>query len=686
MRVLKAVHRHSDPRTVFQIDFYGTSRGVVVSPDLAARDQPHRKIAVITMTSQNTPDFVREDFSNFVDEIVALGRGAQNVSLAKRAVVEIANRNTPFDDPRYRIAVKKMGPVPVFELQGIEVQLPDGTRLSLAVFPLLPSRPLDPDKEGPAADILSSLVVIDSALMFRWYCENLFTSLHDMGDHLSPVASMSRLTGIRETLSLSLEGKLAIVIPSQDSWTLFRRGKLERQPSELVPCQWFSDNVQVACEVLYLVCVARQCVQEYVALLTRSLPENAPLIFRGRDLKIREIEYNADNCLAKLIEAYNLQGDIAVTPVIEDVQKIRSVRSSGGLAGLRASDTSTDVGSRLCDYYIFIETTRQELRRIFDPHSPWSDSIRFLSRREQSDFGRHVLELLEAAAMASVTGDGCTTTFIGSGGEELRDSVRAQLWLADDVVCALPPNSEGGADRVGWLYLESEQTALIEKPLVFAVDDIKQLPSSRVLFEALDLADPDLEPIARWSQAGREALRKSVVGRLKSDVVIEVGKASGSAITNFVDASPNSPTATRRRTFLFAYLLLFPRRDIEALSDIETWFGRDPFKSSQYAQFAARKSRSPAGVGEGAYPERAVVNRLSRRFGRLAKRAADLQLSFGGRNHSALEKTRNRRYALGLTGIARSLGGGGSEQWKALQEDVREALSAAIAQVSASPL
>ena len=639
-----------------------------MSLDPTAKDEK-RNLILVTVPIDGVPERHRDSFANFVERIRSLDLRA--TSAAKQAVIKIATGE--WTDDHYGIAVHKMGPVPAYILKGqrFRVQALDDTA-TIAFYPYsLGSWTGRGHALAVALDLFASLVKTDAYRVLATYFEDIFEHFKDMSEKLGIIDCMHRIRAIREVLGRSVGEKLENLTPSPEAWFQYqdykRRITSTRTPGDEKPpplsehelrvCVWFADHYVWIGEAIYLSCVAQACISKFFQLLGLELQ------LRDAAVTIRKMHYYTErDCIESFCTNYRFdQADFDSSRLVASAHRLLEIYEQGG-DELRNADAPERIMRNLRDYLAFVRLARNELRHIYsDKRSARHEPIVFVSRRLQSEFGKIAAQAF-AESVDKVWGSASRiTTFEGSGGQPLRRSVKAQIWLSDSFWSVLPEQDHPVGDDVSWLYLEAEHAFLLGKPPTTVARNRHDFFESQKRLAAVN--DP---PLAEQLTCSRDLLRAGTLGRYFEDVAIIAD--SKEQLVNRISANlqelRDTVMRSRRVALLTGYLRMYLSDDVAAFDLIDRSFRR---ANKSFAMVTFTRSQFEAKAAGTTVNGKMFIN--------AHRRSKLLSVKISGDPVTVLQWFEGQRvYVFNLDRIARGITGDTSVSDDVLADDVRAAV------------
>ncbi len=666
--------RPHDFRYFVRVRIDGTVRRAWLSRDPIAKDDA-RSLIRVTVAPDEVPAQYRNSFVEFVRRIESLDP-TRAMSAAKQAVVKIATRQ--WSDDRYRIAVHKMGPVPVFvPLEGqiyVESVRAFG---SIALYPRSLSLSEGPVR-GPvvAEQLFASLVHTNAYSVLMTYFDDIFEHFRDISDKLGILDSMNRVQLVREVISQSVVEKLAILTPSCDAWKTYQSNKRTRKDAspenpprgdveERAVCAWFADHYVPIGEAIFLWCIARTCVMMFFDVLGIDLRGGLDPSERfGAAAELRDVEYpSVSKCIAVFCKRYDIDQDVFDdSEVVASAGHVFEIFERGEIEELRTADASGRMVTNLREFLLFIKIARRELQSIYgDQRSIHREAIIFISRRLESQFGIEVTNVLRSS-VEDVFADGTrVTTFQGDGGEPLRPSIKAQISLGDAVWSVMPEHDKAAGQDLTWLYLEAEHAYLLSKPSTTVARNPTDFSHARRPMALVE--DP---PLAEQLTCSREVLRTGTLERLFDNVAIiqENNDELSVHIRANLQKLKRSAARSRRIALLIGYLRMFTANDIGVFDLINRAFRRE-------------SGFRVVSITKGKFKEKSIGTDFTERdFVNAHKHADKLRVQVGHEALSILPHKRNGHYVFNLDRIAQAITGDANISEDILAEDVAAALSA----------
>jgi hypothetical protein len=604
-------------------------------------------LILVDLSREQVPSQYRSEFEKFETRLRALN--SSKFSAAKYAVSEIAANKWPTDI--YCVGAHKMGPVPALKLQGhpVEAQQLPGQQLHVVVYPRAPDTGYRDGSTNSA--LFECLQVIGLAPVAKVYFEDVFEHLKDISDNLGLVQSIERIKAIRETLGQSVRSKLQVMTPSPEAWDHYqKRGIDQSNSSEGRVCSWFSTNASTVAEALYLTCLADWCASKFFDILGLRLPD--------RTIDVRNVGYDLNSCRQRFCAVYKL--DDSIFDNSGDIFAVDEVfNSRNELNALLSLSPQGKLAEHLRDFLAFLLLVAKERRRLYaDQRFVTRDALVFVSRRFASPYGTSAMRAIEETASKVSGGTSKVTTFFGDGGEPLRPSVKAQLWLADAVWSLIPEHDTDVGSNLDWIYLEAEQGVVCSKPSLCVCRDAQDLNhalSAMTGISAPMLADNVIAP--------REDVRRDTLrGFEKNVALIEADEiALKSRLSAPLQQIRTEAGRNRRQSLLTGILRLFEKDDILVLKAAFDHF------------FAYSFTKRELGNKIGAPRFRSARN-FDNAFDNAHDRAKRFPVEVDGKTFQVLQKLEGtHKYNVGLINLARALSDAGSTPEEMIIEDVRSA-------------
>lgn len=542
-------HEHKN-RVKIRIDGHDKLGWLV--PDLLSTDKMCRNLILLDMVPAEVPIPFKERFEKFVEDVESLD--GRNLSAAKKAVVKIAAGD--WKERATKVVVHKMGPVPAFVLPGVQVEIPHRKMSAgIAIFPLRARRQLsllEHPKDDTSSNLFDSLTALDLRPVLYTYLEDTFEHLYDMIDNLGLFSSTLRIKAVRELLGQSIGSKLHVLVPSKESWSRYCERSIAKGSFEEKVCRWFNDNYTIAFEALYFSCVADKLIQYFYDILGIEICQ--------RQIEIRNQSYEFDNCKRQFQSTYNLPDDaLQLSQSMNETEALMRYFTSFDNESLRTFSVDTDFGYKVRDFLDFLATVRREQGRIYEGiEDPPRDSIVFVSRRLASPFGTAAITAIKSVANEVSGGLSRVTTFIGDGGEPLRRSIKAQLWLSDAVWSLLPERDHDTGSNLKWVYLEAEHAWITNKKSLVIARSTEDIAHSISLME---LVEDDM--LAQNTMESRDSIKSSVLNGMKDKISIVVGEGSSiqDKIRQPLEEIREELPRIRRRIMLAGFLNVFEQND-----------------------------------------------------------------------------------------------------------------------------
>lgn len=622
-------------------------------PDLSDPSRTDRSLILVDLTSNQIPATYRREFARFTEK---LGKLHQNkFTASKIAVTEIAD-GTWLNGP-YKVGVHKMGPVPALALTADPLTIPQrpGKKSEIIVFPRGTFGPGQSDGRSKSA-LLDSLEVLDASAILRVYVEDIFEHLKDTSDRLGLPQCLARIKAVREIIGQSIVPKLDVLTPSERAWQLFLEDPMALAESfEMRSINWFAQNNSVVAEYLYASCVAEWCAEKFFDLLGIKFPE--------REIALRNRKYSLANCKSSFCVAYGLREEVFENSELVSAlsEMVLLGQDADSLVKMRPEDP---VVQHLRDYLIFLQFVERERDKIFaDKRFASRDAIVFISRRFESKYGNFSVETLKRVVEMQSGGTSRVTTFIGEGGEPLKASVKAQLWLADSVWSLIPEHDQEVGKDLKWIYLEAEHAFVSRKPMLCISRDRQDLIGAITQMQMVQspmLADNVI--------VKRNQIRKETLNQFRENVAIIAAnyKELEEKMRLPLERVRASAAHTRRTSLLEGVLHLFQPDDILVFRLLFERFGDFEFKKSDVKLGSSELRFSKASSFDNAF--RNAHNRTAR-----------YPILVDNKAHVILRRIpKTTKYRLGLVDLARALAHSKLIEYEEVKNDIQSAFNAIV--------
>lgn len=635
----------------------GHETGGWLIPDLLGAGDRRRSLVLVDAAVDHVPAAFQRQFLDFSDR---LRRISPSKFTAAKLAVSAIHAGTWSPDDNYRVGVHKMGPVPALKITSQPIhafQLP-GRELQVVAFPRgqRSSSFSDGSTAGALFDCLTGLNVAD---VLNVYIEDVFEHLKDISDRLNLPQSVARIKAIRETIGQSILSKLEVLTPSPETWKLYRSQKLSGQDYEARVCEWFEFNHATIGEYLDLACLADRCAEMYFELMSVELPQRA--------LDLRGVNYSLDNCRSRFCSIYGFEDDVFETGLLSAVDEVLAVRKS--VTDLLNIEPRGTIIRNLRDFLLFAALVRNEGGRVFNGRRyVTGDAVIFVSRRHASTYGDLATEIINGEATRLSAGDTRVTTFFGDGGEPLRPSLKAQMWLADSVWSLLPESDQPVGNDMTWIYLEAEHALVSGKPSVAICRHRQDLDEG---IRRMALIDADM--LSDNTIAHRDGVRRATLTRFEANVAIQAKDAE------ILKARMGAPMSRilrdagrqRRQTLLKSILRLFEYDDLQIFRAAFDHYQQFSF-SRQALEKRVLEKRAASLIFRNA-------SSFTNAFRNAHDRSKRYPISVNKKAFSVLQivdgsSGATTQYQLGLVGLARALASATNTAEEVVLKDVEEAL------------
>jgi hypothetical protein len=609
-----------------------------LSPDLRPNcGRADRSLILISLLPKRAPAEYRQGFEEFANRTREFGKGG--FAATKRRAAQGMRDGAASAD--LRVALHKMGPVAAYAFPG-GTHLPpvlDGATADLVGFPKLVDMEHG-ERISAELDLFEAMTSADAARIFRCYLEDISEHLKDISDKLDIAEGMRRIKAVREILGQSIREKLRVLTPSSETWTQYRQRRLTGMSFENRQCRWFDENYQTIGETLFLVCLIEFCIERFCYLLGLRI-DVVGITLRGEAYDLED--WRRKFCAVYGIPSSFLENSEIVTALEQAVEFFVDDR-------IDSFHTAADhpIIRNIVEYLVFIGTIQGIIKNKFDREDIQSRlPIVFLSRLHRSAFGRTVDHALRQLAQASII------TFDGSGGEPIRPTVKAWIWLADAVWSILPEADDGAredsadAHKMRWIYLEAEHATLLGKPVTGIARTRSDVQRSLAQIERVEepmLADNVLSERASVRDATVRVFAEHVVVEIPNEAELQE-RASGLVGHGREQAIQRQ----KFRNLIAGYLRLFEDIDVHLIS----------FIFEQYAFRTHKFSKAKIGRELAAFFQ-VDEDKAERMFGNLYDRGRKFALQVDGRLYAfqIVELLKNmREYRFQLDHIALMIAG-----------------------------
>lgn len=543
----------------------GTQRGYLTYE--LHPDKPHNRNLLLLNGSQDllTPD-QRREYQNLVD-MLSVSRRGERTARAKSIVNRLVE-----DDLRLagvRVAIHKFGPVPVYVLPEAYPVIMDEQPLAiqLALYPVLGRSgqarlPFAPEFMAGKLEFVRALQIDFDRLVQR-YLEDVGECFFDIEHHLSLTKVFERAKEVETILGESIESKLVIAIPSEESWRFYRQGKTLDPVAEEV-CHLFDARTDAIFTARFARAFALYFLNELYGLIgvgSRSAEyiDSFKSIIRTFDARFRSGWYKEATRerlghLKGLYEALRAYRDRE----FEDLERI-----SGETLWAR----------KFIDFAKFVAAVSRfstefelapEVGRIFVSHHHSVPSTEILRAQIQ--------------AWLRVEGRGMVSAlfFKSPPGPPIRSSVKRLIWMSDSIEVIVPrePVPIGGSVKksYSWMALEAEHGLLLDKRLLYLTEEGFDLG---LVLQDFKLLDADfLSPTATIPREERlrrlsESLRDRIFAPFKLHDVDSTADLLDLRVREALTREIEEVVYSRHVEIIEGFYKQFPEKNRETLARIQ---------------------------------------------------------------------------------------------------------------------
>lgn len=421
------------------------------------------------------------EYNNLYSRLINEASG--NIASSKNIVNKIAEGVLSL--PNVRLTIHRFGPVPVYVLpEEYNLSIRGKTfTVNLAMYPNLPRNSFS--KLGREEYIKNQVEFINTlnlktSLIFNRYLEDVGEFFYDIEYHLGLEDVFRRAHDVEKTLGESIKTKYEACLPQISYFKAYKEDKLNDHSARFL-CNFFEEKSEIILTARYARSYALYFINELYKLLgitsiTEHYHDEFKLIKNDFDKRLYDGFYkdctrdNLDNLiiLRNVLMAYNSK----------DYQILNSIKSE-------IKWVSQFVGFAKFISKLLNETDKfslkPEISRIFISHQH-DITVTELLKKQIDNWLKNTNNLSTTSLF-----------FHSSGGPEIRNSIRRLIWLSDSLNTIIPnksiPLNHTVEKPYYWLGIETEHALLLEKDVMFFVEENTDLKKIIEAFNSLNIDD-----------------------------------------------------------------------------------------------------------------------------------------------------------------------------------------------------